>query len=112
MAFADPEMMAHEYLAEEGKRYDFNEYIVDQMSKYKTEAVKRFYIIAHPDYAEALASTTAYGYENDLPEAAKIVQQLLLNDKHIAALNDDARKMNEILSQENYEDQEFYSFGG
>ncbi len=104
MAFLDPESWANEYLEEEGHRWKFEQYIEDEIEKYKNEAFKRFHIISHPDYAEAIAGAIAYGYTQDLEESKKIVRQLLLNDKHIAALNNDARELNDLLSSENLTD--------
>lgn len=107
MAFADPEMMLSEYLDEIGKEWAFDEFIVEQMEKYKTDAVNRFHIISNPLYAELVATTTAYGFQQGLTEAKKIVDELRLTDKHLAALNDDARAMNQIISDENYEDNKY-----
>jgi hypothetical protein len=112
MAFADPEMMLSEYMDEIGQKWAFEEFIVEQMEKYKTQAVKRFYIVSDPQYAELVAVTTAYGFEQGLTEAKKIVDELRLTDKHLAALNDDARAMNEILSQESYEDNKYSKWIG
>ncbi len=100
MGFSDPEQSAYAYLIEESKRYAAQQFIEDEMSRYKIEAVKRFYILSHPNYAEQVAVTTAFGYNNQLPEAEKIINKLCLEDKHIAALLEDKDMMNEIIFQE------------
>ncbi len=92
---------------DDDKIMEKKEYIQSEIEKYKIDAIKRFYIISNPNFAEALASTIAYGYDNDLPEAQEIVNHLFLSDKHIAALNDDTKMMEEILFCE-LEDQEEY----
>jgi len=104
MAFLTPEQMVNEYLMEESKRYAKQQFVEDEMSRHKTEAVKRFYIVAHPSYAEQVAVTTAFGYNNNLSESEKIVDRLCLNDKHIAALLDDEEMMNQIMFQEKLEE--------
>ncbi|SRR5258705_9933650 len=108
MAFSNPDQMVEEYYYQE--RYDFMSYVNKEMDKFKKDAVKRFYILAHPNYAEEIASTIAYGYSNDLPEAMKIVDQLFLNEKHVAALNNDSELMRDLLYKERLEEQEYGSF--
>ncbi len=103
MAFSDPEMMVHEYFEEQSRIYSMETYIEREMDNYKTEAVKRFYTLTIPEFAETMAVTIAFGYDNDLPEAAKIVGKLKLNEKHIYALLDDARRMFEALSEDAFE---------
>jgi len=97
MAFASPDMWAEEYLFEESKRYAQQQFVEDEMSRHKNEAVKRFYILSHPNYAEQVATTIAFGYANQLQEAETIVNKLCLNEKHIAALLDDEEMMNQII---------------
>jgi hypothetical protein len=104
MGFGNPEYDAYQYLLEESKRYSAQKLIEDEMSKYKIEAIKRFYIITHPSYAEQIATSIAFGYNNEIPEATRIVNKLDLNDKHIAALLDDVDMMNTIVFQEKLED--------
>lgn len=99
MAFADPEMMVHEYLEEQGRIASFTQYLEDEMDKYKDQAVKRLYMLPK-EYAKAIASTIAFGYDNQLEEACKIVEEFKLNEKHIYALLDDHRRMFEVLSEE------------
>lgn len=104
MGFATPDAWAEEYFIEESKRYAQQQFIEDEMSRLKNEAVKRFYILSHPNYAEQVATTTAFGYTNQLPEAEKIVNKLCLSDKHIAALLNDEEMMNKIIFQEKIEE--------
>lgn len=107
MSFLDPEQWAHEYFMEESKKYAAQQFLEDEMSRHKTEAIKRFYILSHPNYAEQLAVTIAFGYNNSLPEAEKIVDKLRLEDKHIASLLDDTQMMEKIIFQEKLEDRMF-----
>lgn len=109
MGFASPDLWAEEYFIEESKRYAQQQFIEDEMSRLKTEAVKRFYILSHPNYAEQVAVTTAFGYSNQLQESENIVNKLCLNEKHIAALLDDEEMMNQIILQEKIEDK-MYAF--
>jgi|SRR5687767_544732 len=78
---------------------EFIMYIEREMDDYKMDAINRFKII-HPNFAEEIASTIAFGYDNDLPEASKIVHYLFLNEKHIASLNNDLEKMRELIFKE------------
>jgi len=108
MGFSNPNQMVNDYYYQE--RYQYVNYIEKEMDKFKTDAVKRFYTLAHPSYAEEIASTIAFGYSNDLPEAMKIVDQLFLNEKHIAALTDDSELMRDLLYKERLEEEEYGSF--
>lgn len=109
MGFASPDTWAEEYFLEESKRYAQQQFIEDEMSRHKNEAVKRFYILSHPNYAEQVATTTAFGFNNQLPEAESIINKLCLNEKHIAALLDDEEMMNQIILQEKIEEK-MYAF--
>lgn len=104
MGFLEPHIWAEQYLMEQAKEYAKNTLLEDEMSRYKNEAVKRFYIIAHSTYAEQVAVTTAFGYENNIQEAEKIVGKLGLENKHIAALLDDTEMMEKIIFQEKLEE--------
>ena len=97
MTTLDSEMWVCRHFDDEAKLIEKEQHIQREMEKYKADAVKRFHIISNPNFAEALASTIAYGYDNDLPEAREIVNHLFLSDKHIAALNDDSKMMEQIL---------------
>lgn len=97
MSHPDMETWVSNHFDYEAKMMEKQNYIQSEMEKYKADAVKRFHIISNPNFAEALASTIAYGYDNDLPEAVEIVNHLFLCDKHIAALNDDFKMMEEII---------------
>jgi CBS-domain-containing membrane protein len=105
MALLDNSYLAEQYLFDEAKKYAEQIYLENEMTRYKAEAVKRLYIMANPKYAEQIAVTIAYAYDNDLPEAEAIVNKLNLEDKHIAALLDDEEKMEKIILQEKIEDQ-------
>ncbi len=109
MGFASPDLWAEEYILEESKRYAQQQFVEDEMSRLKTEAVKRFYILSHPNYAEQVATTIAYGFTNQLQEAEDIVNKLCLNEKHIAALLQDEDMMNQIILQEKIEEK-MYEF--
>jgi hypothetical protein len=94
----DPQLMYYEdYYAD---RISAIEYIETEMDRYKQDAVKRFCIMVHPNFAEEIAATIAFGHANDLPEASKIVHHLFLDEKHIAALNNDKDQMEEIINKE------------
>jgi hypothetical protein len=107
MISIDPELWVSNHFDHEAKMMAKEDYIQSEMEKYKTDAVKRFHIISNPNFAEALASTIAYGYDNNLPEAVEIVNHLFLSDKHIAALNDDSKMMEQILFCELEEQEEY-----
>lgn len=92
---------------EEARVMEKKSYVESEMERYKTDAIKRFYIISNPNFAEALASTIAYGYDNDLPEAIEIVNHLFLSSKHIAALKNDSKMMELILFYESEEEEEY-----
>lgn len=79
-------------------------YIAEEMDRYRIDAIKRFHIMVQPNYAEEIAVTIAFGFAEELPEALKIVDQLFLNEKHIAALREDENEMEKILLDEKYED--------
>ena|SRR6185436_15479003 len=104
MSFLDPELWAEQYFMEESRKYAAQQFLEDEMRRHKTEAVKRFYVLTHPNYAEQLAVTIAFGYNNSLPEAEKIVDKLHLEDKHIAALLEDVQMMDKIIFQEKLEE--------
>jgi len=104
MGFLEPHVWAEQYLMEESHRYAKQQLFEDEMSRYKTEAVKRFYIVANPIYAEQVAVTTAFGYENNIQEAEKIVIKLGLENKHIAALLDDKEMMEKLIFQDKLEE--------
>lgn len=109
--FLTPKEMATEYMKhirfirDEEQR----EFVSDQMQEYKAQAVKRLYKICDPSFAEAIASTIALSYMNDLPIAQEIVNHLSLNDKHLAALNNDEELMCELIL-EDFE-QNKYAYG-
>jgi len=96
--------MAQEYLYDEAKRYAEYQFLENEMTRYKTEAVKRFYILVDPIYAESFATTIAFGYDNQLKEAEAIVDKLDLCRKHIASLLEDQEMMSELIFQEKVED--------
>lgn len=93
----DTETWVCRHFDDEAKTMEKHDYIQREMEKYKSDAIKRFHIISNPNFAEALASTIAYGFDNDLPEAVEIVNHLFLSDKHIAALNNNFTMMQEII---------------
>jgi hypothetical protein len=109
--FATPQEMALEYLRECEYRSARDEYIENAMQEYKTEAVKRLYKIVDPFYAEAMAATLAYGYSDGIQEAVEIVNRMALNDKHIAALMDDDKKMMKIIMEELQEQRYYDQYG-
>ncbi len=103
MAFADPIDWAHQWAVEQSNGY----YEVQtEMENYKKDAIKRFQIIA-PNFSEAVAATIAFGHREGLTEATNIVEYLFLNEKHIAALNDDSEAMDDLLYKEKDEDESF-----
>lgn len=108
--FACPRDMVKDYMTEIRTSCDRYNYALEQIEDYKIDAVKRLYKLVDPDYAEALAQTIAYGYENELESAIELVNKFGLSEKHIAALNNDSDLMLEILTEEaidenNYENE-------
>jgi len=109
--FLTPAEMAKEYMQQLTRKQETDMYIESQMEDYKAEAVKRLYRVIDPLYAEAMAATIACSYENELPQALEIVKKLALNDKHIAALNDDFKLMTQLIL-EDWEDRKYYETYG
>jgi len=107
MAFADPEMMVNEYLEEERRRISLDEYIEEELERYKQQAIKLLYMLSNSGFAETIGASIAFGFVNQLPESIKIAKECDLNDKHIAALNGDARQLFDLLSEEAYQEK-FY----
>jgi len=83
---------------------DWRYFVTEELDRYRTDAIKRFHILVQPNYAEEIAVTIAFGFAEELPEAVKIVDQLFLSEKHIAALREDENAMEKILLDEKYED--------
>ena len=106
MAFPDPINWAHEWANEQSESYY---QVQDEMENYKKDAIKRFNLIA-PNFSEAIAATIAFGHREGLTEATNIVEYLFLNEKHIAALNDDSEKMDDLLYKEREEDLAFEKY--
>lgn len=106
MAFSDPIDWAHEWSVEQANMLEIEFRVEEEIENFKKDAIKRFHLIA-PNFAEAIASTVAFGFNEGLTEAVKIVEYLFLNEKHIAALNGDSKKMNDILYKEGQEDKDF-----
>lgn len=105
--FATPNEMALDFIRQCEIRHSRDEYVDHVMNEYKTEAIKRIHRICDPFYAEAIASTIAYGHNDGIQEATEIVNRLALNDKHIAALMDNDKKMMEIILEE-LDEQKYY----
>ena len=106
--FPTPQEMASQYMREIERRQSRDEYVENAIAEYKTEAVKRLYKVCDPFYAEAFAVTIAYGHSDGIPESTTIVNRLALNDKHIAALLGDEKRMMEIILEE-LDEQKYYS---
>jgi len=98
--FLDPSEMASNYFEHLRSSQIQDAYIESQIDEHKAVAVKRLYKVVDPFYAEAIAATIANAYENELPEATEIIKRLGLNDKHIAALNNDTERMCELILKE------------
>lgn len=105
MAFLDPIDWASEWAHDQAALYE----IAEAMEEYKNDAIKRFKLIA-PNFSEAVAATVAFGVNEGLTEAIKIVDYLFLNEKHIAALNEDSEKMDELLYKEKENEKAFDDF--
>ena len=109
MAFPDPIDWAHDWAREQSNFCDYEDKIEDEMENCKKDAIKRFHLIA-PNFSEAIAATIAFGHREGLTEATSIVEYLFLNEKHIAALNDDKEEMENILYKESEEDSAFEQY--
>ena len=107
MAFPNPQMMYESCMEEWGLEYEENKFIESEIEKYKAAAVKRFYIVADPAYAELVALTTVFGYKEGLKEAVTIVDELRLTDKHIAALDEDREYFLRVLNEERLEEKKY-----
>lgn len=104
MGFLSPNEMAEEYFWSERKKFSESMFLENEMDRYKTEAVKRLYNLTNSNFAEQIAVTIAYAYDNDLKEAEEIVNKLDLCNKHIASLLEDQEKMTEIIFQDTIEE--------
>ncbi len=109
--FPDPKEMASAYFEQLRNRQEKDDYIDSQMDHYKACAIKRLHRYVDPFVAEAIAGTIALAYENELPQAIEIVRKLALNDKHIAALNDDSERMCELVLQDKSESEYYENYG-
>jgi hypothetical protein len=109
--FADPTEMASAYFEQLRNTQERDSYIEDQMKEYKGNAVKKIYKYVDPFIAEAIASTIACAYENELPQAIDIVKKLRLNDKHLAALNDDSERMCQLILEEVRQTEHYENYG-
>lgn len=87
-------------LARMAKEAAWQDFVETQMGKYKDEAVKMFCVISKPMYAEMIATTIAFGFREDLTEAIAIVEDVRLDDKHIAALTNDLKWMEKLLEED------------
>jgi len=110
MGFDPVEIDVNRYLAKEAAEASFCQFVESEMEKYKDEAIKRCYILTKPDFAEYVAATIAFGYRDGLKEAEKIVDELHLEEKHIAALNDDEGRMRELIEQDKISSWEEYLY--
>lgn len=110
MAFASPDDMCDDWYYQNSRQCRYEEKAENEMEEFKEDAIKRFHLIS-PNFAEAIAVTTAWAYENGIEDARKIVNYLFLNEKHIVALNNDVDGMISILHKEkdqrDQDDQEF-----
>jgi hypothetical protein len=104
MGFSSPEVMVEEYFFTEAKKYAEQQFLENEMTRYKTEAVKRLYILVDPIYAEQIATTIAYGFDNQLQEAEIIVNKLDLSSKHIASLLEDEEMKSRLIFQDKVEE--------
>jgi|GEM_PF-5606666 len=105
--FPDAKDLACAYFEKLQKTQERDEYIEAQIEEYKAVAVKRLYKFVDPSVAEAIAGTIAFAYDNGLEQASEIVKKLALNDKHIAALNNDSETMCKLIL-EDLEDLDYY----
>lgn len=105
--FADPHEMVNRYYDDLRRKQEKDEYLEDLMNEHKKEAVKILYRYVDPFIAEAIAGTIAYAYENEVKHAIDIVNKLPLNDKHMAALNNDPDRIWEIILKE-VREEEYY----
>lgn len=98
--FLDPNQMASAYYDKLRESQERDDYIESQMTEHKAYAIKRIYKYCDPFVAEAIAATIACAYMNELPQAVDIVEKMRLNDKHMAALNDDKERMCALIIQD------------
>lgn len=96
----------NEYFADECKRAALADFVESEIVRCKDEAIRRFSVVTHPQFAEQIAVTTAFGYKECLPEATKIIDYLLLEEKHIASILEDSEWMEEIVEKEKASDLE------
>lgn len=98
------------YLVEESKREALASFIENEMIRYKQEAIRRFFTITKPIFAEDIAVTIAFGYREMLPEAKAMIKELDLEEKHIAALMDDSEALEKIIEKEEQDTFEEYLY--
>lgn len=98
--FASPQEMISDYMRGYRVEYTKNERVLDAIEQYKADALQRISKIVDVFYVDTIAVTIASGYEQEVEQAIEIVNRLSLNDKHIAALLNDLKMMEEILTEE------------
>lgn len=105
--FASPHEMYLEQTRSYRMEYTKNEAVLDALDQYKMDAIQRISKIVDVFYVDAIAVTIASGYEQEVEQAIEIVNRLSLNDKHIAAILNDAKQMEEILTDEALENEHY-----
>lgn len=109
--FADPKTMFVEQMRSYRMEYSKNDRVIDAIEQYKTDAIQRLSKIVDVFYVDTIAVTIASGYEQEVEQAIEIVNRLSLNDKHIAALLNDSKQMEMILSEEAQENENYGNQG-
>ena len=111
--FASPRKMYLDATRTYRMEYTKNEAVLDAIDQYKKDALQRIAKIVDVFYVDTIAVTIASGYENELEQSIEIVNRLSLNDKHIAALLNDYKQMEDILTEEALESEHYenLSFG-
>lgn len=98
--FPDPYEMFNDYFEKLRESQQRDDYIDTQIDEHKGYAIKKIYKYCDPFIAEAIAATIACAYMNELPQAIDIVDKMRLNDKHMAALNNDKERMWDLIKQD------------